>query len=77
MTGAHWTCTEGENVTVTKTCCVCYKEASITVDRERYQQWIGGAHVQLVFPDLSADDREILISGTHPECWDVLFGKED
>ena len=77
MTGAHWTTTEGENVTVTKTCCVCHKEASITVDRTKYDRWIAGEHAQNVFRDLSADDREILISGTHPECWNELFGKVD
>lgn len=77
MVGTHWTTTEGERVTVTKTCCVCGKEASVTVDREGYDRWIGGAHVQHVFRDMSADDREILISGTHPECWDELFGKVD
>jgi hypothetical protein len=29
---------------------------------------------QDAFPNLSADDREFLISGTTPEEWDELFG---
>ena len=29
--------------------------------------------IQHIFPEMSADDRERLISGCCPECWDELF----
>jgi len=35
-----------------------------------------GAHVQHAFPDLSAGDREFIISGTSPEGWKILFPPE-
>lgn len=33
--------------------------------------------LQLIFPELSADDREFLISGITAEEWDQEFGTED
>jgi len=29
--------------------------------------------IQNIFPDMSADDRERLVSGYCPKCWDILF----
>jgi hypothetical protein len=29
--------------------------------------------IQDVFPELNADEREFMISGTHPACWDEMF----
>lgn len=39
--------------------------------------WAAGKNVQNVFPDLSADDREFLMTGITPEEWDNAFGEED
>lgn len=36
-----------------------------------------GDHIQVVFPELSADDREFLISGVTPEEWAQAFGSDD
>jgi hypothetical protein len=38
--------------------------------------WERGAHAQNAFPDLTADQREFLISGITSEEWDATF-KED
>lgn len=35
--------------------------------------WLRGALVTRAFPDLSADDRELLISGTCPSCYKRLY----
>ena len=35
--------------------------------------WLKGAYVQDAMPDVSADDREFLISGISPTGWDQLF----
>ena len=32
---------------------------------------------QEAFPELSADEREFIISGIHPTEWHELFGNED
>jgi hypothetical protein len=37
------------------------------------RQWIAGDFIQDAFPQLSAADREILISGMHGECYDEWF----
>jgi len=34
-----------------------------------------GEFVQNVFPEMSPEDRELLISGTHPACWDRYMGE--
>lgn len=34
-------------------------------------------HIQNVMPYFNEDQREILLSGTCPDCWNILFGKED
>lgn len=37
----------------------------------------GTEHVQDVFPQLSAGEREFLISGITPEEWDQFLGSEN
>lgn len=32
-----------------------------------------GKEIQRALPDLTDDEREMLISGIHPECWDIMF----
>ena len=34
-----------------------------------------GACIQDAFPDLSADDRELLKTGICPQCWNDTFGE--
>lgn len=36
-----------------------------------------GKHIQDVFPELSADDREFLMTGITAEEWTEAFGSED
>lgn len=58
-------------------CPLCGKRKALVVDRLRYQQWRAGLLlVQQAFPDLSADDREALITGIDGECWS-LMGEDD
>lgn len=59
----------------TKNCVVCGKGGEVQVtDTEllAYQNQPG--HIQMVLPRLSDGEREMLISGTHSECFDDLFG---
>jgi hypothetical protein len=48
----------------------------IPVSMDRIAGWIAGGRglIQDVFPDLSADDREFLMSGMTPEDWKRVFG---
>lgn len=60
----------------TTACVVCGKEHEFTLDNEKYVRRQYGEHIQNVFPELSAADREILISGTCDPCWDKLWANK-
>jgi len=60
-----------------KQCCVCGKSADIEVDNRGYIKWSNGMLVQDAFPEMPSGIRELLISGTHPECWEELFSEDD
>lgn len=62
----------------TNSCYHCGQENIIKIDTQDYKLWkVNQTFVQLVFPELSNEQRELLISGTHPECWTEIFGNED
>ncbi len=56
----------------TKQCVVCGQHAVIELDPAKLQRWKAGELVQYVWPERSADWREMLVSGTHPKCWAEL-----
>ena len=57
----------------TRRCMVCGETGSVTVSSEGVRRWKQGELIQNAMPDLDADQREQLISGTHPDCWGELF----
>jgi hypothetical protein len=60
------------------TCPVTHKPWGVTgVKHADYTAWVNGAHIQRCMPYLTADEREMLISGTSKEGWDILFPEED
>jgi len=46
---------------------------TMELDAEKVQRWQRGELLQNVFPELPAEEREMLISGTHPKCWDNMW----
>lgn len=63
-------------------CMYCQKSATIELtpdEQMRYEQLQRGkiTHIQDALPEWSADKRELLITGTHPECWDAIFEDVD
>jgi hypothetical protein len=58
-------------------CPICGKTSTLQVREAGILDYRGGKLIQVAFPDLPADIREQLISGTHPECWTKTFGSED
>jgi hypothetical protein len=61
----------------TKTCTVCGEYEVWSLDRKAVESWQAGEYIQNAFPEMSIQDREVLITGTHPACWDKLFPEED
>jgi hypothetical protein len=54
------------------------REFSIVTRLDDAQRWVNGELIQNCFPYLSADEREILMTGIDSEAWDEMFaGSED
>jgi hypothetical protein len=45
----------------------------IPVSILQMQQWMNGALIQTVMPDLTPDQREFIKTGITPEEWDTLL----
>jgi len=66
---------------VTKKSILSGKTNTMTLDitqehLDKYEQ-VGGLLVQAVFPNLSKEEREFLISGITPDEWNNTFGEEE
>ena len=62
----------------THTCPGCLQPGKITdLDPAKVNRWLAGEHIQDVFPELSASERELLISGLHAECFEELFPPDE
>jgi hypothetical protein len=61
----------------TRTCMVCHERGEIEIPDEsmsRFELWQAGeGHIQNLLPELNAGQREQLMNGTHPKCWDDLW----
>ncbi len=57
-------------------CSMCGEAEVMNLNEEHVAKWRSGAYAQDAFPYLLPSEREMLISGTHPECWERLFGNE-
>lgn len=58
-------------------CRLCGDLNRILVEEDKLTAWWKGAFIQDAFPDLSKDERELIMTGTHKECWDAMFGSEE
>lgn len=52
-------------------------EREIDITPEQLQWWNSGALIQDVMPNLSADDREFLMTGILPEEWDAMIEEDE
>lgn len=62
---------------VTPRCIVCGKTSELEVPAVTKTAMDAGMFIQDAWPGSTADQREMLISGTHPACWEVATGGED
>ncbi len=49
----------------------------IDITEQQLDQMKRGKHIQWLCPQLSADDREFLITGITPEEWEQYMGEEE
>ena len=57
-------------------CVFCQQNAIVIVNENEYNKWQDGELVQRAFPSMNKHEREMLISGTHPHCWDEMFADD-
>ena len=58
-------------------CPFCGQEHIIKVPFEGYLAWQSGENVQDALPMLSANEREMLMTGICPKCWAGMFGEDE
>lgn len=49
-------------------CIYCGRSSVVTVPEAGYREWIAGAVIQVAFPDLDGDTRDLLLNGIHSSC---------
>ena len=49
----------------------------LVVPTDRYTLWKQGMHIQHAFPNMSADNRELILSGIAPDTWEETFKDEE
>jgi len=63
--------------TINKSCVMCGTNYDINVNSEDFIAWKQGAFIQDVMGYLTADERELLISGVCGTCFNAMYGEED
>ena len=48
----------------------------IDITTDQFLSWINGSLIQDVMPDISADEREFIMTGITPDEWDAMFGED-
>ena len=66
-----------KEVCVFTTCPFCGREHAVEVNHMDYLDWQNGELAQDAFPYLSANEREMLISGCCPRCWNNMFWTDE
>lgn len=55
-------------------CKFCQAFYAVPVNEDAYEDWQNGEGlVQDLMPELSPEERELLISKTCDECWNAIF----
>jgi hypothetical protein len=64
---------------ITKKCVVCKQNGMLEdVDALGFLMWSEmGEDILKALPDLDADQRELLMTGTHAHCWEKMWGPDD
>lgn len=58
-------------------CPLCGKTFTVTMPMDGFVKWQGGMLIQEALPMLSNDERELLISGICPSCWEETFSSNE
>jgi hypothetical protein len=64
-------------ILLTRTCLECGEVKNISCDVAAVKRWQEGQNIQTAMPEVSEDDRELLISGICGKCFDALFADDE
>ena len=66
-------------ITLKRICWRCDTNIYLKVTQSQYDKWISPQreNIQDIFPNLTADEREILISGTCGPCYDEIWSERN
>ena len=57
---------------LTPACGICGEASAVEVDEAALARREAGAKIQDAFPDMTPAEREVLVTGTHPACYDLM-----
>jgi len=66
---------DGQNITFSGSCLFGGRDFTITTKLSDANRWLNGESIQECFPDLTAEEREILLSGIDNNHWTEMFGE--
>lgn len=61
----------------TQPCPFCGEPHYVMIDKQGLEEYKNGALIHRAFPYLTADERELLISGTCSDCWSNMKCGDD
>lgn len=64
-------------VAVERFCTGCNVRVSLKIPSRQWHSWKDGTHIQIAMPQLSDEEREILISGVCGTCFDEMFPEDE
>jgi hypothetical protein len=60
-------------IPIEKTCIVCKVTHTLYVPETGFNKWLEGESIQRALPELSDDDKEILLSSICGNCFDSIM----
>jgi len=68
---------EDDVVVVHNFCVHCKTEGMYQITLAQWNAWqVMGQFIQHVFPDKTPGEREFMINGVHPQCYDAMWAIE-
>ena len=58
-------------------CRFCGSVYELSIAPSDVTRWRSGEFIQDAMPYLTAEERELLISGTCNDCWEEMLGQEE